>query len=660
MGRRFKPTKGAMSDEDEPTADRDDLGYYQQMIQPARVEIRKVEPKEHSVCANIVADAWNGALPTAQRSIGVNMNDQFHTPYAQLSRSVVASIEIHRRRSMTAMLVRSNVSRISTDRYEDRMFNTSFRLANKIIALLIALLGVLPVFAWASDTKSVRFEFENSCQSEVQPIFSRAITLLHSFEYPETTRLFKEIISQDPSCAMAYWGAAMSIWHPLWAPPSKEDLEKGKVLIGIAANLKSTHRESAYIDALANFFSSSDITSHHERARRYESKMNEVYSSNLQDPESAMFYSLALLASADPRDKSYSHQFKAAGLLNWVRAGQPTHPGVLHYLIHSYDYPGLAHLALDAAMTYADAAPDSAHAQHMPSHIFTRLGYWDRSLSSNHDSTRSAAEYTVSAHLPGHYDEGLHSIDYLMYAMLQTSRDDEAKQLLSRLANIKKTDTENFKVAFTYASAPARYALERRMWVEASQLQYVRKDFAWSEFPWAQSIHHFARGIGSARSGHPKEARQELKTINTLLASLPTSTQVYFRTEVEVHAESVESWILFAEGDSKKALKKASRAADLEDSVDKHPVTPGEVLPARELYADMLFETGQIQNSLEQYQAVLAGSPNRLNALLGVLRATTRLGHSETAEQVRQVIQKQTRSGNGHRISLESTVNANL
>ena len=540
------------------------------------------------------------------------------------------------------------------------MFNTSYRLANKIIVPLIALLSVLPCAAWASNSKSVRFEFENSCQSQVQPIFSRAITLLHSFEYPETTKLFKEIISQDPSCAMAYWGAAMSIWHPLWAPPNKEELEQGKALIGIATGLKSTLREAAYIDALAAFFSSSDIASHRERTRRYESKMNEVYSSNLQDPEAAMFYSLALLASADPRDKSYSHQFKAAGLLNWVRAEQPTHPGVLHYLIHSYDYPGLAHLALDAAMTYADAAPDSAHAQHMPSHIFTRLGYWDRSLSSNHDSTRSAAQYTLSAQLSGHYDEGLHSIDYLMYAMLQTSRDDEAKQLLGRLASIKKTDTENFKVAFTYASAPARYALERRMWAEASQLQYVRKDFAWAEFPWAQSIHHFARGIGSARSGHPKEARQELQTIKALLASLPTSTPVYFRTEVEVHADAVESWILFAERDLKQALKKASRAADLEDSVDKHPVTPGEVLPARELYADMLFEVDQIQNSLEQYQTVLAGSPNRLNALLGVLRATTRLGDSESAEQVRQVIQQQTRSGNGHRISLQGTVNANL
>jgi hypothetical protein len=529
------------------------------------------------------------------------------------------------------------------------MTRITLRFESKFIAVMILVLGTLPTFIWASENDPVRLQFENSCKPETQQKLGKAITLLHSFEYPETTKLFNEIISQDSSCAMAYWGAAMSIWHPLWAPPSKESLKKGKALTDIAVNLKSTSRESAYISALAAFYSSSDISTHRRRAQNYESKMKEVYASNLQDPEAAMFYALALLASADPRDKSYSHQFNAAGLLNWVRARQPTHPGVLHYLIHSYDYPGLAHLALDAALIYADAAPDSAHAQHMPSHIFTRLGLWDRSLASNHDSTRSAAEYTVSAHLPGHYDEGLHSIDYLMYAMLQTSRDDEAKQLLSRLASIKKTDTENFKVAFTYASAPARYALERRMWVEASQLEYVRKDFAWSDFPWAQSIHHFARGIGSARSGHPRKAREELEVIKNLLAELPQSTPVYFRTEVEVQAESVESWILFAEGNSKKALMKASMAADLEDSVDKHPVTPGEVLPARELYADMLLEAGQAQIALEQYRVVLAGSPNRLNALLGVLHATTQLGDDEAAQQTREVIQQQINSGNGHR-----------
>lgn len=534
------------------------------------------------------------------------------------------------------------------------MNDLGIRNRNAAIGLFASVVFMIPVTGFGDNGESPQVQFSNSCSSGVQLKFNQAITLLHSFEYPETTRLFSEITDEDPDCAMAYWGAAMSIWHPLWAPPSQSDLENGAALLAIAADLESTPRESSYIDALSVFFSTNDVTTHRDRTREYESHMSDLYNNNLQDPEAAMFYSLSLLASADPRDKSYTHQYKSAALLNWVLASQPTHPGALHYLIHSYDYPGLAHLALDAALTYADAAPDSAHAQHMPSHIFTRLGLWDQSLSSNHDSTRSAAEYTVSAHLPGHYDEGLHSIDYLMYAMLQTGRDDEAQQLLVRLGDIKKTDTENFKVAFTYASSPARYALERRMWNEASNLQFVREDFAWIDFPWAQSIHYFARGIGSARNEQTQKARQELEKINDLLASLPEATPAYFRTEVEVHAESVESWILLTEGDTKEALSLAAAAADREDEVDKHPVTPGEVLPARELYADMLYEVGNDEQSLKQYQAVLAVAPNRLNALLGAVRAATRIGDAKLAGQYRSIVLEQTQFANGDRAGLAS------
>lgn len=372
--------------------------------------------------------------------------------------------------------------------------------------------------------------------------------------------------------------------------------------------------------------------------------MSELYASNLDDPEAALFYALALLATADPRDKSYRHQYKSAGLLNWVGASQPTHPGVLHYTIHSYDFPGLAHLALNAADVYAAAAPDSAHAQHMPSHIYTRLGLWDRSLSSNHDSTRSAAEYTVRARLPGHYDEGLHSMDYLIYALLQMAHDDKARDLLVQLGQISKTDTENFKVAYTYASAPARYALERRQWEEASKLTLLRPDFQWEAFGWAQSIHYFARGIGAARSGQIEGAGNELATIIKLQNDMPDTTLAYWREEVQVQKEAVESWILLAQGRPEDALMLASIAADREDAVDKHPVTPGEVLPARELYADMLFETGNLTGSLVQYRVVLARSPNRLNALLGAARAASSMEDRVAAESYMALVRKQTSS----------------
>jgi hypothetical protein len=518
-----------------------------------------------------------------------------------------------------------------------------------ITGCLGMLLALAPSVASSPVNTSTLAQFENSCTTDVQSQLTEGFTLLHCFEYPETTRIFDAIIDQDPNCAIAYWGAAMSVWHPLWAPPSESDLARGAALLKQTDGLEMTPREAAFIDALKAFFASTDTTSHRQRATAFEAKMSQVHADHLGDPEGTLFYALALLASADPRDKSYAHQYKAAALLNWVYASQPRHPGVLHYLIHSYDFPGLAHLALPAAETYADAAPNSTHAQHMPSHIFTRLGLWERSLASNHDSTRSAADYTKQAHLPGHYDEGLHSMDYMMYAMLQTARDDDARALLATLAKIGKTDTENFKVAYTYAAAPARYALERRAWTEASELQLLRPDFAWNDFGWAKSIHHFARGIGAARGERLTRARKELAAIERLRDALPSTTLPYWREEVQVHVDAVRSWIVLAEGNEKEALQLASTAADREDAFDKHPVTPGEVLPARELYADMLLETGRYHHALKQYRLVLAGSPNRLNSLLGAADAAGGMGEADTEARYRDAVHEQTRFGNQRR-----------
>lgn len=513
------------------------------------------------------------------------------------------------------------------------------------------------VFALASQSHAARpanfqVHFKNSCASEVQPTFNQAVTLLHSFEYHEASMLFNEAIARDPDCAMARWGLAMSLWHPLWARPSEADLEKGARILDDARNLAKTPKETAYIEALSSFFSETKTSPHGQRAKAYEEKMSAVYAQNLDDPEAALFYALSLLATADPRDKSYSQQFKAAGLLNWVGESNPRHPGVLHYLIHSYDYPGLAHLALPAALAYADAAPASAHAQHMPSHIFTRLGMWERALASNQDATRSAAEYTKRAHLTGHYDEGLHSIDYLMYAMLQTARDDEAGMLLAELRKIEKANDDNFKTAFTYASSPARYALERRQWNEASQLVLAPADFPWRRFPWAESIHHFARGLGSARSGDLAEASSELEIIKGLQEKLAGDTLPYWREQVQVHIEIVHSWIVFGQGDVDEALSLALAAADREDAVDKHPVTPGEVLPARELYADMLLSAERPADALTQYAAVLKRSPNRLNALVGAARAAHQADDVESAAKYLTFAEDQTRFGDRRRIGL--------
>jgi len=496
-------------------------------------------------------------------------------------------------------------------------------------------------------------EFSTSCDVAVASEINRAVELLHSFEYLGSEKVFRSILESEPKCAIARWGVAMNLWHPLWDLPNGAALEEGAGLLASINRSAVTDREAGYIDALTLFYTDYERLPHQERAKAYQAGMRQVYMGNLDDPEAAVFYALSLLATANPTDKSYANQFKAAGLLNWVRNSRPHHPGVLHYIIHSYDYPGMAHLALDAASIYADVAPDSAHAQHMPSHIFTRLGLWDRSISSNYDSTASAAEYTQRANLSGHYDEGLHGIDYLMYALLQAARDEEAQELLDTLRAIGKTNLENFKVAFAYASVPGRYALERRQWLEASQITLLPSDFPWEEFDATRSIHHFARGIGAARSGQLDLARQELETIREIAATLPDTTKPYSRAEVFVHADVVSSWISLAEGDSDMALRLAEAAADREDAVDKDPVTPGEILPARELFADMLLSLDRPNDALEQYQIVLAGSPNRTNALLGAGRAAAGTGDTAAAAGYYETLLGQTASGDSSREGLQ-------
>lgn len=503
-----------------------------------------------------------------------------------------------------------------------------------------------------STARETPVEFATSCNEELRVDFNQAVEMLHSFEYSESERMFRAILEADPGCQMARWGVAMNMWHPLWALPSESDLATGAAIIADIDKSLLSPRELGFAEALELFYQNYQNIPHQDRAIAYEQSMQTVYENNLDEPEAAVFYALSLLSTADPTDKSYGKQFKAAGILNWVKTEIPEHPGVLHYLIHSYDYPGLAHLALDSAMIYAQAAPASTHAQHMPSHIFTRLGLWDRSIGSNHDSTSSAVEYTARANLSGHYDEGLHSIDYLMYALLQTAQDNEAQQLLIDLREIKKTNQDNFKVAYTYASSPARYALERRQWQEAADITLQPEDFPWQEFSWAVSIHHFARGIGAARSNQLELARQELAAIQVIAESLPQTTQIYLREEVFVHIDAVSAWILLAEGNISRALVLAEAAADREDAVDKHPVTPGEVLPARELFADILLEASRPEQAMLNYQQVLTGSPNRANALLGAARAAVASGDIDIAADYYALFVNQTASGEQGRVGI--------
>jgi tetratricopeptide (TPR) repeat protein len=426
--------------------------------------------------------------------------------------------------------------------------------------------------------------FDVSCSDRVRDDFNLAVALLHSFEYDEAEKVFAKIINDEPGCAMAYWCIAMSNFHPLWTPSTLQELEKGTKAIKIARSIREvSERETGYIEAIAKYYTDWDKVNDHTRTVNFEKAMEMIYLKYPQDKEAAVFYALALDAAADPADKSYTNQRKAGAILNSIYPGEPDHPGIVHYIIHTYDYPGLAELALPAARRYASIAPSSAHAQHMPSHIFTRLGLWDESIQSNLVSTASAKCYAENANIKGHWDEELHGMDYLEYAYLQKGDNELAKGQWDYLRTIDEVYPEDFKVAYAFAAIPSRYLLENKMWEDASHLEIRPASFPWEKFPWQKAIIHFARLLGSVHTRNLDSAHVELKELKIIYDTLVQNKDMYKSNQVGIQIKASEAWILLAEGKKDKALELMNTAADMEDATEKHPVSPGEVIPAREL-----------------------------------------------------------------------------
>ena len=513
-------------------------------------------------------------------------------------------------------------------------FLTSHGVFSSVLFLLLS-----PAFGAAQEehkhhesaAKIGKVNFAVSCSPEAQRQFNEAVAWLHSFEYGESERVFEETAKTDPQCAMAHWGIAMSQYHQLWAPPSRAELEKGARAAQKAKAIgATTNRERDYIEAIAQFYGDWEKSDHRARAARYEVAMEQLYKRHPGDRDASVFYALALNASAlaaNPMDKTYAKQKKAAVILNRVLRLEPNHPGVTHYLIHSYDYPALANLALAAARSYARIAPSSAHALHMPSHIFTRLGLWSEDIAMNIRSSNAAKDYGRRNHLAGAWDEQLHAMDYLAYAYLQAARDREARAVLDELKSIRKVDPETFKCAYSFAAIPARWALERRKWSEAAGLKLEPADFPWPRFQWAQAITHFARAIGSARSGDVDRARTETATLAGIQKQLAGAKENYdWATQVEIQRRAAAAWLAKADGKNENALELMRSAAELEDSTEKHPVTPGAVLPARELLGDLLLELNRPADALKEYEQSLAVSPNRFNGLYGAARSAELAG----------------------------------
>jgi len=506
-----------------------------------------------------------------------------------------------------------------------------------------------------SDKQFGTVEFETSCTGKVKKDFNLAISLLHSFEYDEAEKVFAKIIDEEPECAMAYWGVAMCNYHPLWDPPNQPELEKGAKTIDIAQSLtQKSKRESDYIEAIALYYKDWNKVDHHTRSINFEKAMEKTYSKYPNDKEAAIFYALALDAAADPTDKSFSNQKKAGAILTALYPNEPNHPGIVHYIIHSYDYPELATLALPAARKYASIAPSSAHAQHMPSHIFERLGLWDECINSNLTSTSSAKCYAENAGIRGHWDEELHGMDYLVYAYLQKGENDQAEKQWDYLKTINEVSPVNFKVAYAFAAIPSRYVLENKLWKEAANLKVHKENFPWEKYPWQKAIIHFTRLLGSVHIGNLDSARAELKNLNTIYNTLTEQKDSYKANQVLIQIKTSEAWIRFKEGKNNEALKLMNIAANMEDNTQKHPVTPGEVLPARELLGDMLLQMNKPDQALEAYEADLKKHPNRFNGLYGAGLAAERGNNFEKTKFYYQKLTEIANSTTSNRQELEA------
>jgi tetratricopeptide (TPR) repeat protein len=480
--------------------------------------------------------------------------------------------------------------------------------------------------------------FPVSCSAEAQQQFTRAVALLHSFWYEEAVKAFTGVAETDPSCAMAYWGVAMSNWYPLWYSPSAAALKAGSDAVAKAQSIGAkTDRERDYIDAIATFYRDSDRLDNRTRSVAYEKAMEQVYSRYPDDREAGVFYALALNATALPTDKTYANQEKASKILQRVFAEQPNHPGAAHYLIHSYDSAPLANLGLPAAICYADIAPSVPHALHMPSHIFTRVGQWQNSIDSNRASADAGQNYAAKVFGPGVvWDQTLHAMDYLEYSYLQTGRDGEAKRVLDQLMFYQKAIPSSLAAAYAIAAIPARYAVERQNWAEAATLPEPRITSPGNEYPWTAPMITYARALGAAHTGDFAGAQAEIGKLEAARDALTQVKNTYWAGQVDVEARSASAVLAQAQGRKDEALTLMRSAADLEDASDKHPVTPGSIVPARELLGDMLLEANQPAEALAEYERSLNSAPNRFHGLAGAATAAERAGDAAKAKLYRE------------------------
>lgn len=480
--------------------------------------------------------------------------------------------------------------------------------------------------------------FEVSCTEAAQREFDLAMAYYYSFAWSLIDEPLDRTLAADPGCGMAHWARALAlldnpfVW-PANVPPTR--LAEGPALLESARRAGlATDRERLYVEALGAFFRDAAQTPHRERALALERALETVAARHPEDTNAAILHALVLSANFDPRDKAYTNQMRAAAILEPIFEMQPQHPGVAHFLIHSYDYPPIAHMGTDAARRYGKIAPASPHALHMPSHIFTRVGAWQESIESNRAS--AAADRAQGWN-------SMHAYDYMTYAHLQLAQDDEARAVLAEARAIAEP-TDNFAAAYAYSAMPARLALERGDWSQAAALELVpaRDGYPWDKYPHAEAVNAFARGLGAAVLGDGAAVQVELERLSQLRDRAVELKLAYWVEQIEIQAEVVRGAAATGEGRVEEGLAGLAAAADREDATEKHVVTPGPILPAREVLAVMLLQQHRTGDALREFEAVLAKEPGRLRAALGAAVAAERSGDTDRARRYRLQVQELT------------------
>jgi tetratricopeptide (TPR) repeat protein len=510
--------------------------------------------------------------------------------------------------------------------------------------------------------------FPITCVPDVQSDFARGVALLHSFFYEEARRVFTSVAERDPKCAMAQWGIAMTWWHPIWTPPTPDEMRAGKAAIEKAmAKTVGTDRERGFITALNTYYNTADSSSAgpvgqschgpvgpRDRVVAYEKAMRQLGDKYPDDFEVQTFYAFAVLGVgyATPNDTTLSKQLEAAAILEKLWKQNPNHPGVVHYLIHSYDYPQFAQRGLAAAQSYASIAPWVPHALHMPSHIFTRLGMWDESVAANRASAEASRAYAAMRHRDATEAEELHALDYLAYSYLQQAKDTEAKEIVDLAAKVRKTNPElEFSGAYALAAIPTRYAFERNDWAAAATLTVPDLPH-WASFPFMEALIEYGHALGRAHTGDIEGARKAIARMQELRGATKEPKFDYFKKHLDLQMQAASAWIAASEGKKSEAIEMLRRAADAEDILGKHPVSPGAFVPIREQLGSLLLEAGQSKEAQREFEAALKIYPGRFWGLYGAARAAEQTGDKEIASRYYAKLAAQTAKSSGSRDEL--------